>query len=278
MHRFICSSATLVALLTVSVTTSLIWNSLAAKTATVSDVPQSIGHHPTTHDSILDPILLASRLSRYGLRFRVSSSAFHRGGFRRGSSCLSDQEITGITPFEDENGDSLGDTAPSYFTASHHPTFFIHIPQLPPTNGILTIENRDEPLTERYFYQAEFEVSGESGIVGIRMPEDAPPLEEGNDYVWQVSVACKPGDIQDSLTVHGGVLRFTDLGAELGEASLETYLDAEVWQEALTMVAEERFGADTVDTELESDWAALMNSVGLSPFASEPIVQMINAN
>ncbi|MEB3211141.1 MAG: DUF928 domain-containing protein [Leptolyngbyaceae bacterium] len=229
-------------------------------------------------------IQLASRLRRYSLRFNSRSSPYRRGGFSRGESCPEGQEITGITPFVNTDGEPIEETAPTYLTASHHPTFFFHVPQLPATNGLLTVQSQSNDVSpaEEYYYRTEFQLSGDAGIVGVRMPEDAPPLQEGVDYVWRVSVACKPGDIEDSLTTHGGVLNFVSLSSDSTPLDLEAYLQAEIWQESLTILAEERYAASsstsTLDADLESDWEVLLNTAGLVHFADEPIVQIINAD
>lgn len=282
MHRFLFSTvaATLVTTTVVFPKTTLRY-SASADAATIPTVfpstEQDDGHLSPASNAVP---MLSSRLSRYRFRFGVRPSAFRRGGFRRGESCPNNQEITALTPFMDGDGDRLGDTAPAYLSASHHPTFFIYVPDLPATNGILTIQNQNEVMTERYFYSIAFNLTGESGIVGIQLPEDAPPLEPGVEYVWQVSVACVPGATRNSLTVHGGVVDVIDVTVAPGDDALETYLDAEVWQETLTILAQERYsssnGTGVGEAGIEADWRLLLDAAGLSAFADEPIIQWID--
>lgn len=209
-------------------------------------------------------------------RFRVRSSAYRRGGFSRGASCPVDGQITALTPFVDENDSPLAGIAPTYLTASSHPHFFFYIPQLPTTQGILTIQSSEDTtlsLTERYYYKTAFTVQGDAGVVGIRLPDDAPPLEVGQSYVWRVSVACDPIDIQDSLTVHGGVLERVEAGPG---ATLDAYADQGIWQEPLSILAEQYY-ANPTDGAIASNWADLLNSVGLDPaIATAPIVQIMD--
>ena len=211
-------------------------------------------------------------------RFRVRSSAYRRGGFSRGASCPVNEQITALTPFVDENDSPLAGVAPRYLSASSRPHFFFHMPELMATKGILTVQSEDTTLnlTERYFYSTEFDVQGEAGIVGIRLPDDAPALEIGQTYVWSVAVACNPDNIRDSLRVHGGVLeRVADVGVGASDR-LEAYADQGIWQEPLSILAQEYY-ANPEDGAIASNWADLLNSVGLDPaITTAPIVQIMD--
>ena len=211
-------------------------------------------------------------------RFRVRSSAYRNWGFSRGPSCPAEGEIVALTPVVDENDSPLAGVTPTYLTASSRPQFFFHMPALPATNGILTIRSEDSSinLTERYFYSTEFNVQGQEGIVGIRLPDEAPPLEIGQTYLWSVAVACDPGNIRDSLRVHGGVLeRVADVSTTTTNR-LEAYADQGIWQEPLSILAEQYY-ANPNDGAIASNWADLLNSVGLDPaITTAPIVQILD--
>ena len=211
-------------------------------------------------------------------RFRIRSSPYRRGGFSRGPSCPVDGQITALTPFVDENDSPLAGVAPSYLTASSRPHFFFHMPELPATNGILTIQSADTTLniTKRYFHSVEFNVQGQAGIVGVRLSDQAPPLEIGQTYVWSVAVACDPGNIRDSLRGHGGVLeRVADVGTGASNR-LEAYANQGIWQEPLSILAEQHY-ANPNDGAIASNWVDLLNSVGLGPsITTAPIVEILN--
>lgn len=287
MQRLLYSSATLITLLTASFG---IQNALTAKAANTSDPSTRIElSRPTEINSVLH---IANRL---GWRFQARSSRFRRGGFARGEGCPPNAEVIGITPFVDSEGNPLIKynennereeiIAPVATTTQQRPTLFIHVPFSGGTRGLLTVQDYAPPRTSNsnarfpdYYYQLEFDVVGEMGIIGIRLPDNAPPLELGSRYEWKVSITCGSDSINDSLTTRGGILEMTSLDLEPSIANLDAYIEAGIWQESLTILAEDRYinGTGLQTTDGETYWELAMEAAGLSEFADEPIVQIVD--
>lgn len=79
------------------------------------------------------------------------------------------------------------------FTVASHPTFFVYIP---PTSR----QYLEFALTNNsYDYAAVFQISNTPGIIQITLPPDAPPLEIGEEYYWQLAIICNYPD-------HSGVV------------------------------------------------------------------------
>ncbi|MEO0867444.1 MAG: DUF928 domain-containing protein [Cyanobacteria bacterium J06642_11] len=225
----------------------------------------------------------ARRLRRY--RFRVRASGYRRGGFSRSPGCPKNVDVTALTPTRDEDGTSLGNDAATYLTASEHPTFFVHLPTLPATTGKLTIQNNDPslPLTQRQIYETDFEITGQSGILGIRVPATAAALQLGNTYSWQISVIC-PADVTDDVTINdqtgsmayfGGIIeRVADTPGSPTDR-LDFYLNEGIWQESLLLTLE-AYQNNPGDSSTQTQWSTLMTDVGLEQFTTQPFLGIVN--
>lgn len=210
--------------------------------------------------------LVASRL-RNRLRFRVSASRYRRSGFARGG-CPTGSALV-IPEAEDQA------RAPSYLTASSHPTFFIHVPALPEASGIIYIETADSASRNPQVYKAAFDLAEQAGIVGIKMPGDAPVLEEGSTYQWRVTMSCRTEDGPGLIVLRSGeVTRVADVSGT-AEERLDYYLDEGIWQETAEILAIAHHQNSSV--EADEDWAAFMEASGLSQFVDTPILGMVNS-
>ncbi|MEO1208706.1 MAG: DUF928 domain-containing protein [Cyanobacteria bacterium J06638_20] len=226
----------------------------------------------------VDEVLLANRLRNRNLRFRVRSSRYRRGGFSRGA--CPEEKAYGISPKIDTSEAASGSTrelAPAYLTASAHPTLFMKVPALPSeAYGQLHMETTDDATRNPKFYTAAFDLSGQDGIVGIRMPAEAPALEEGNSYRWRVVISCST-DISDNdvIVFSGGeVERVADITGT-PEEQFDYYLEEGIWQEVAEVIAEDRYY--NASPEADEDWAVLMENSGLPEYATTPIAEIVDA-
>jgi hypothetical protein len=216
-----------------------------------------------------DNFLVASLLR---FRFNVRPSRYRIGGFQRGGCSTL---ITLSPPINSDTTNchrSLGvDT-----TVSDHPTFFVYVPQLKSTTAQFTLE--DETGTQE-LYSTNFALSGEPGIIGIRIPDTIPPLEVGQNYHWIISVAEDPTQPDNSLFTEGWVKRVAPDAALVGVDRLSPrdrvnhYAEAGIWQETLSTLAELRYQHPT-DQSLAADWENLMKSANLPQFVTTPIIQI----
>jgi len=212
-------------------------------------------------------LLVANRLPR-GLSFRVSASRYRRGGFSRGSCPEGAAPVVPVA--EDETA------APTYLTASSHPTFFINVPEMPDASGFVYVEDPNSAQRNPQLYKAAFDLSGDAGIVGIEMPESAPALQEGGNYRWRVVINCSTGEGEENTIVFSGgeVERVANISGTTQE-KLDYYLSEGIWQETAAILATDRY-ADTSATA-DEDWAVLMEASGIPEFADTPIVAILES-
>ena len=103
------------------------------------------------------------------------------GGASRGGGCEQDaknvtQQMTALTPVTNKG-----------LTATDHPTFLLYIPEHSSNKGFLSVQGVDND----YEYQTFLEIAGQSGIVSISLPKDAPALEQGKNYNWSFVLICQ---------------------------------------------------------------------------------------
>ena len=231
--------------------------------------------------TVPDGHLLANRLGGR-VRFNVRASGYRRGGFARGS-CPAITEFQPVVPMP-ENATQT--EAMISLTASTHPTLFIRVPDLPATSGNLIVSRGDlaKPLGERFqqVYKVDFDLSGQgAGIVGIRLPEDAPDFQLANSesevYSWQISINCDPNDPLNIVTVNpaGMLQRVPDLAGTPDE-QLAYYLEEGIWQESLTILAADRVNSPLANATLQTEWEALMEGGNLSTLASSPVIEIVD--
>jgi hypothetical protein len=154
-------------------------------------------------------------------------------------------------------------------TTASHPTFWFYVPYVTTVSAEFVLQNE----TGKTVYQSPVSLSGVPGVVSLSLPSTASPLEIGKRYRWYFNVYCNPQ--QPPVFVDGWIKR-TELNPAL-KSQLETaapkqrvalYATHGIWYEALTASAELRH----LDPK-RTDWAAMLQAVGLSDIASEPIVK-----
>ncbi|HEY9606058.1 MAG TPA: DUF928 domain-containing protein [Allocoleopsis sp.] len=221
-------------------------------------------------------ILLAGRL---GFKLNVRPSVYRVGGFTRGS--CSSTDITVVSPPTQPEEHAPRQDVESVAvdsTISSHPTLFVNIPaEVSATKAELLVQNE---AGDREIYDTTFQLTGKPGIVGIRIPNTAPPLEVGQKYQWQFSVFCDPNDSTDRLSTSSWIERISidpTLASRIERATpreqLSIYAEAGIWQDMLSTLAELLY-SNPNDQSLAQDWASLMQTVNLNNFANQPIVQI----
>jgi hypothetical protein len=153
-------------------------------------------------------------------------------------------------------------------TISEVPTFWFYIPNLPDSSAslVFTVNTEDE---KTQIYQTRLEVPNGSGIVGLRLPASIK-LETNQTYYWYLRLNCnrKSGTAANE-TVEGNILKLSRTPALEAKVQLAS---PEVWYDALSMTAAGRLSKIST---AEQDWQRLLNLMGMSELATEPILPII---
>ncbi len=176
------------------------------------------------------------------------------------------------------------------WTVSDRSTIWIYVPYTPEEapSGTLSIQ-----LGEDEVYRGEFALAATPGIVGIDLPETAPPLEVGQNYSWFININCAPA-VADRIVAEvvpaeldGFMQRVTmsdALNQDLSNATSDldraaAYGEHHIWYDMLTELARLRL-ADEANAELDTLWADLLSNtetVNLGKFTKEPLVGEVTA-
>ena len=148
---------------------------------------------------------------------------------------------------------------------------------MPTVSGRLFFENIGaSDRSERQLYKVDFELDAQSGgVIGIQIPDEAPPLTVGQDYLWRVSISCDAEDPTDFVVFRSnGLLEVVEDIDGTTEERLNYYLDEQIWQDTLTMVAEAYY-ANPDSADAIANWEDLTDGNGLSQYAAMSIVEIV---
>jgi hypothetical protein len=154
------------------------------------------------------------------------------GSVGRGGSCNPAVETTAFAV--------LGPESISGLTTLAKPKFGWYIS--PSAEGALVVFDLlqvEENGRETPIYSKEF--TAQPGFMSHQLPSDAPALEEGKNYLWEVSVFCKNNDILTGTLSIQVTSPSADLATQLSTATTDAeraiiYGQAGLWYDAFAQV------------------------------------------
>ncbi len=208
--------------------------------------------------------VVAQRRSR--LRFKVPNirpTGNLEGGAARGNCSTEKIEIKALLP-----NTNIG------LTTAQKPTFFFQISKTSAQEAKFSLLN---PNTKEsvLIYEKNFPLTGTGGVMSFTLPADAPALEVGKEYHWEVALVCNPddGDQGGKTRVQGAITRVQPsptFASQLQAASprdrVALYAQEGYWHDALKALADLR-SANPNDPSLVSDWTDLLSSNDLNTSA-----------
>jgi hypothetical protein len=201
----------------------------------------------------------ASTQGKFGGFFAPKGRAMPQdseGGASRGL-CLQNhnglkQTVTLLTP-EGNSG----------LTASARPSFMAYVDQAAAKQVFFSLKNEDES----YFFEMTLNLpSDRPGLVKFQLPDNAPALEQGEQYRWSVAVICGNKLGPDSPWASGWVERInpSEQGDTLALAPLERashYGRAGLWYETVELLASLK--ESEPQASVEAAWSKLLSDGGL---------------
>jgi Domain of Unknown Function (DUF928) len=222
---------------------------------------------------------------RGGIRFSAPNDSAPRtsesGGVRSG---VEFQLPDDSAPRTSESGGVRGNDTPPLTallpttqtgrTLSARPTFFVYVPPTASQQAFFSVQDdQGNPI-----YHTKLEISGRGGTIAIALPEDAPELEVGKNYLWMFAPIEPNGILRpDNYNVLGWVKRveatISSSNALLSPLERATeYAKAGIWYDTLEVLASARL-EQPGNMTLSSEWQDFLTQVGLEQVATEPIAQ-----
>ncbi|MBD2180408.1 DUF928 domain-containing protein [Planktothrix sp. FACHB-1355] len=159
-------------------------------------------------------------------------------------------------------------------TAAKHPTLFVYMPETSARKVFFTL--RDE--TKKNIYRTMLTITGQAGIVSIKIPDEAPELETGKNYKWYFVVVCGNTVRPDSPGVEGEIRRVEpnpELNSQIQKATpverAALYNNEGLWYDTIATVAELK-RSQPQDTKITTMWEELLKSVGLEAVSKQPLL------
>lgn len=228
---------------------------------------------------------------RLPIRWRVAvrPARYRVGGFSRSQQCPNDGSMMAIVPpTRSEEMKGQADSAVDR-TISAHPTFWVQVPAMAtPTEAQFTLQ---DAAGKKQLYSTRLQLSGKSGIVGIRIPTSVPDLKVGESYFWQIATACDPNDSNSEMLAIGSWIQRVALSQlpadgtfnpkpmvqELATAGdrdkPRLYAELGIWQDAFSSLAQLR-RQNPQDKEVQEAWRELLAGAQMPHLANQPILQV----
>jgi len=206
----------------------------------------------------------------FNLPDRIRKGSRRMGATRGGPACYVNKNDTARALIPEN---SFG------YTLQDYPTLYWYQPEL--NRGSVPVEFKllkpraNNPEIWETIYQKEFSNS-DAGIVSFTLPPDAPSLEVGQEYTWQIKIGCKP---RVATIFSGNIKRLSannpKLETKLANASIEDYpliyAEAGIWYDTLTIMAG-LLEKNPNDSRLIENWSAILDKIGYEDLSSMTFV------
>ena len=178
---------------------------------------------------------------------------------------------------QEESGDRLNITAivpdSNYgLTVAPRPTFWVYLPKTSAQQVILSI--KEEGIKPHW--QQSLSLTGEAGIMGIKLSDDAPSLEIGKNYQWAVILVCGRRPNPNDPVVAAWIKRVDESQVIDSQLPAKTMLEKAawyakkgIWYEALDILSEAK--KSSLDN-WHDIWVKYLQSGGLDEIANEPVI------
>ena len=158
-------------------------------------------------------------------------------------------------------------------TIAKYPSFLFYVPYSSDfAYGEFVLEDEVQNQT---IYKTS--LTGTPGVVNLRLPSKAAPMEIGKQYRWYLNIYCQK-DNQIIANVEGYVKRKqlnptlkTQLEKATPSQRITLYGSNGIWYDALSIANELRH----INSQ-DPSWRGLLQAVGLNDFATEPKVECCN--
>lgn len=162
-------------------------------------------------------------------------------------------------------------------TTVSHPTLWVDLPDSAQQAILLIKEGSDSNWHQLPTHsQQSINVEGKTGIVGIKLAQDAPPLKIGKNYQWIVTLVCSDRPNPNDPLVAAGIKRVDaqikmNVPATLTQlARASLYAEKGIWYDALNILVAEKSSL----SDWNNIWVEYLQSGGLTnDIAREPIVE-----
>jgi hypothetical protein len=202
-----------------------------------------------------------------------------RGGTSRNNCPALDLPLTALVPGKETLAGLSKSNSFLAPTVSEHPTFWLYIPKL--LDNVRTGEFILQTEAGKDLERTQIKLPSTSGMIGITLSSNSKySLAIGKKYHWYFKIYCgEPTPERDYFFVDAWVERVaiaSELKIQLqitNKADYLVYRDRHIWYDTLTSLGKQ-LQTNPNNSELQTDWIELLESVELSHLSSQPIVKI----
>ncbi|MDJ0636847.1 MAG: DUF928 domain-containing protein [Xenococcaceae cyanobacterium MO_188.B29] len=190
-----------------------------------------------------------------------------RDGGSRGNCIANGKDFVALVPDRPVNE-----------TALISSQLFFYVPQTEEPKEIeFILRNRQDELVHKTLLQT----TKRSGIMSVAIPEQVQEnsREYYGDYHWYLSLICDSQQRSKDVVLEGWI-EYVELNNAIKEQinlsnsvrKLNLLQQEGIWYDALSVLAEQK-EIDSDLTIIQKEWSQLLESIGLSDLASEPLIK-----
>lgn len=246
---------------------------LAVTLAEVTVQPALVWAQTLPSPASLEPLIFNSSNQTAGFENTGRPANQTSTGSRSPDSCIGRliALVPGSEPLPTSTDNHSSSESLLALTVNNMPTFWFYLsPELADCAASAKFVLMSED--QRPIYREQISLNSEAGVIGIR-PAHSLAADQVYRWVFQLEVTGEPGL---DPAVEGFVKYIqpdSTLSQQLTAAAspqerVRVYASHGIWHDALTEVASLRLE----DAALQSDWASLLDSVGLGAIANSPLL------
>lgn len=157
-------------------------------------------------------------------------------------------------------------------TQSDRPRFFAYIPPTQARQAMFAVKDEQGKM----LHKTTVPLTGEGGIIALKLPTNAPPLAIGKNYEWGIAILCGTKLRPDSPAATAWIKRIApppNEHAPKSQLSLEqaAFLGRSgIWYDMLsTLVALQPYRS--ANPQIASAWATVLQASGFGEISTVPI-------
>lgn len=163
-------------------------------------------------------------------------------------------------------------------TLSEHPTVMVYLPASNAEEAVFSLKDEAGNMQ----HQMTIPVAGKSGVITVKLPNDAPALDIGKNYQWFLALKVD-GQLSPSTPYVDGWIKRIQPNAELAMAMQQKDMlkQAEalgkngVWYDCVATLAALRT-AQPENVTITKEWEELLSSVSLKEIVTVPLLASAN--
>ncbi len=163
-------------------------------------------------------------------------------------------------------------------TLSEHPIIMVYLPASNAEEAVFSLKDEAGNMQ----HQMTIPVAGKSGVIAVKLPNDAPALTVGKNYQWFLALKLD-GQLSPSTPYVDGWIQRIDENAELATAmrqkdplkQAEALGQNGVWYDCLATLAE-LHTAQPKNAIIIKQWEELLSSVSLKEIVTAPLFASTN--